>query len=253
MAPVPVNTAVILAGGLGTRLRTTFAEGPKSMAPIAGAPFLHYLLNYLKAWNVVNVVLCVGYKRTYVRQYFRSGSKYGLHIEYAVEETLRGTGGAIANAIPHIQSEYFWVLNGDTFCDVDLKDMQAFHLERVATVTLALAEARNAARYGSVSVDHRGAITGFEEKAGSAAPRASGKQLINAGLYLCSHRMLSLPIMRTQMFSLEKDLFPSLAGKGLYGCPVESSFIDIGVPTDYELAQHLLPTWFRQSNYDSPC
>ncbi len=221
------------------------------MAPIAGVPFLHYLLNYLKAWSVVNVVLCVGYKRTAVRHHFRGGQKYGLHIEYAVEKTLRGTGGAIANAAPYIHGEHFWVLNGDTFCNVDLKDMRTFHLETGATATLALAEACDSTRYGSVSLDPSRAITGFEGKS-DQAPTSSSPQLVNAGLYLCSRRMLSLPIMRTQTFSLERDVFSSLVGNRLYGYPVKNTFIDIGVPSDYELAQQLLPKWFQQATYDSP-
>jgi D-glycero-alpha-D-manno-heptose 1-phosphate guanylyltransferase len=221
------------------------------MAPVGGAPFLQYVLGYLRAWQVERVILCVGHQRETIIRYFGSGREFGVEIEYSVEDTLRGTGGAIAQAAPLVEHECFWVLNGDTFCDVNLVDMQALHARCSAMATVALSKTHEPARYGSISLDPDGQIREFKEKSGTGQS-APGGQLINAGLYLFRKEILDLPLMSQEKFSMESEVLPSLIGKGLYGFIAPGNFIDIGIPADYAAAQKQLPEWFERAQYDHP-
>jgi D-glycero-alpha-D-manno-heptose 1-phosphate guanylyltransferase len=235
-AMVATCPALVLAGGLGTRLQKVFT-GPKCMAPVGGVPFLEYLLRNLRSCGIGEVVLCVGFKRSRIQHYFRAGSKYGLHIRYSIERQLRGTGGAVANARPILpdDSENVFVLNGDSFCIVDFERMHEFHRKRHALVTIALANAKGS-RYGAVVTNSSGAIVAFREKASKEASM-SGSRSINGGVYLFNKRLFDMDCMSQPTCSLERDVFPGLVGKGLYGFLTSGYFIDIGVPEDYARVQ----------------
>lgn len=229
--------AVVLVGGLGTRLRSLVSDVPKPMALINGVPFLDILLTRLLQQPAVErVVLAVGYKREAVQAYF-GAQKLGRPIIYAVETEPLGTGGGILNAVSHIQSgdisSEVLVLNGDTLFDVDVAAMLKQHRQQQADITLALKPMTNFERYGTVELD--GArIVGFQEK----QYRASG--CINGGVYLIDKRLFEKVAFATlpRKFSFETDMLERYCRQlRIYGFSSEGYFIDIGIPADYQRAQ----------------
>ncbi len=225
--------AVILAGGLGTRVRNiTEDKIPKVMLPINGKPFLLYILNYLKTQNIKDVVLCVGFKKEIIKDYFRDGRKYGLNLFYSEEKTPLGTAGALKNAERFISSDRFLLLNGDTLFKINLDELLRFHNSKKAKISVALKYLQNTQRYGRVEINSDNAIIQFIEK----GIRKQG--IINGGLYLMERDVLSL--IEKFPSSLEKDVLPMLINKGLYGKVFDEYFIDIGVPEDYERAKREL-------------
>ena len=239
--------AVVLAGGLGTRLRPVYRQGPKSMAPVAGRPFLEYLLLWLRSAGIGRVILCVGYKRLPIERWFGRGKKWGLEIAYAVEQEPLGTAGALKAAEKLINTESFFVLNGDSFLDVDLRAMSEFHHHQNSRATIALAQVKDPDRYGSVSCDPQGRVVGFVEK-GGAPEDSRDAPYINGGVYLLDRKILK-DIPAGRAVSIEKEIFPALVGGDLYGFPASGYFVDIGVPHDFERAQLEFPKRFR---YDHP-
>jgi D-glycero-alpha-D-manno-heptose 1-phosphate guanylyltransferase len=236
---------VILAGGLGKRLRSVFSDGPKSLAPVQGRPFLDYLLRWVQLAGFNDIVLCVGYKRGQIRKRYARGEEWGLKLSYSVERCPLGTGGAIKLALRQIHTENFVVLNGDSFVDVDFSELLRFHRSRCALATITLAEAPPGGRYGHVRVRRAGDVLEFVEK-GSTAParRKMEPNWINAGVYVFRRELLPL-IPSGLPVSLERDVFPKLVGRQFYGYRVKGYFIDIGVPKDYEKAQSEFPKRFR--------
>lgn len=222
-------TAVILAGGLGTRLRAVVSDCPKVLARINGRPFITYLLDYLAAAGLRRVVLCTGYLGEQVSA--ELGEEYqGLSLGYSREEIPLGTGGALKLACPMFGSDPVLVMNGDSYCAADLDLFLRQHKAAGATASMLLTEVPEVDRYGSVLVDKLGRVERFEEKGGNTGPG-----LINAGTYLLSTEIVA-SIPRDSAVSLERDVFPQLIGKGLYGFPGSGRFIDIGIPADYEAA-----------------
>jgi D-glycero-alpha-D-manno-heptose 1-phosphate guanylyltransferase len=224
--------ALILVGGEGTRLRSVLGDYlNKPMAPVAGKPFLEYLIIWLQKQSIDDIILCVGYKADIIQSYFDQGDNWSVHLTYSHEASLLGTGGALKLAEGLIHDHDFLVLNGDTFFDVSLGELIRFHQGVGATGTLALAQVENAQRYGAVHVDDTLKITGFAEK--EAEQRAG---FINGGIYVLTREILDT-IPQRQVCSLERDVFPSLVAGNLYGRPFPGFFIDIGVPADYERIQ----------------
>jgi len=171
--------AIILAGGLGSRLRATVPDLPKPMAPIHGRPFLEYLLDYWVGQGVNRFVLSVGYKRDIIEEHFATRYK-GTEVDYAVEDQPLGTGGGLLLALKHLRrTGPFLIMNGDTFFEVDLAPMRRYHQEKRADLTIALREVEANSRYGSVGIDKEAKITTFDNRA-----RTSGRALINGGVYL---------------------------------------------------------------------
>jgi NDP-sugar pyrophosphorylase family protein len=230
-----VVQACVLAGGLGTRLRLAYANGPKSLAPVAGRPFLDYLMRWLQLSGFNDVVLCVGYKTEQIRERYQDGRHWGLRISYAVEKEPLGTAGAIKNAEALLQGDLFLVLNGDSFTDVSLRDLVQFHRRSRGLATLALAPAPEDSRYGFVNMNASGEILGFLEK-DSPGVVGGGPSWINSGVYAFQKELLSI-IPSGRSVSLETEIFPRLVGQQFYGFPTNGYFIDIGVPADYRRAQ----------------
>ena len=226
--------ALILCGGLGTRLRNTVGDAPKSMAPIRGKPFLEILLESLKARGFREFVLATGYKSEAVEGYFGNGGKWGVAIAYSRENSPLGTGGALKLAEPHLGDQFF-LLNGDTFGDFDPAAMEKRMRAGNAAVVMALKAVQDVSRYGRVEMDTGGRILKFSEKG-----KAAGPGLVNAGIYLIRKHMLS-QIELFRALSLENDVLPRVFDRGVYGCEIRGLFIDIGVPEDYQRAQSLLP------------
>jgi D-glycero-alpha-D-manno-heptose 1-phosphate guanylyltransferase len=224
--------ALILAGGAGTRLRSVLGDDlNKPMAPIADKPFLEYLIMRLQQQHVVDIVLCVGYKSDLIQSYFGQGDRWGVHLTYSHETEFLGTGGAVKWAESVVHGDAFLVLNGDSFFDVDLGELARFHRSVSATATLALAHVDNAQRYGTVQLDDEYRIVGFAEK--DTGARAG---LINGGIYVLTREVLDM-IPHGHIYSLEREVFPALTARNLYGRPFPGFFIDIGVPADYARLQ----------------
>jgi NDP-sugar pyrophosphorylase family protein len=238
--------ALILAGGLGTRLRAAFGDGPKSMAPVAGRHFLEYLLFWLRSAGIKDLILCVGYQKTQIQDWLGDGGHWGLRVRYSEEKELLGTAGALKLAADLVFAETCFVVNGDSFLSVNLSKMCQFHTVRGALATVAVARVRNSVRYGTVQLDRSGRITAFHEKS-KASRRGVTKrgrlQLINGGVYLFQKRFFDV-IPSGRVISLEKEIFPELLDRKLYGFATSGYFIDIGVPADFKRAQTELPKRF---------
>lgn len=224
--------AIVLAGGMGTRLRSVVAEIPKPMAPVAGKPFLEYLLEWLHKGGVTRVVLSVGYKWEVIEEYF--GTRFrGIELVYSVEDTPLGTGGAIALACSRTRSRTVLVVNGDTIFPLDPARLHAAQEERGQGATLALKRMTEFDRYGTVTLSGS-EIVGFHEK----AFRKEG--LINGGIYAVDRDFLlgrDLPAR----FSFEQEILEKEAGKGrLFGMEFDAPFLDIGIPEDYARAADFL-------------
>jgi NDP-sugar pyrophosphorylase family protein len=218
---------VVLVGGVGTRLGALVEGRNKPMVPIAGRPFLEYLLRQLARHGFTEVILCVGHRGEIIREHFGSGAPWGLQLRYSWEQELRGTAGALKLAQELIDQEPFLVMNGDSFLDIDLNALVQYHCKQAALATLALAEVDNTQRYGTVEVDERGQIRRFVEKG------QGGKQgRINGGIYVFQKAVLD-DIPAGRAVSLEHETFPSLIGRKFYGLPVAGYFVDIGIPATY--------------------
>lgn len=227
--------AIILAGGLGTRLRSAYS-GPKCMAPVHGRPFLEFVISSLRRSGISEVVLCVGYKRSHIQRHFARGRRFGIQILYSVESKLLGTAGALVPAWQLSQSACAFVVNGDTYLDVNLGEMLRFHRQHNAIATLALAEIGNASRYGTVRIDSDSRITGFFEKDSNSPSEG----LINAGVYLLSSEVVKR-IPHETAVSLEKEIFPDLIGSRFFGFVTKGAFLDIGIPEDFRRAPDVMP------------
>ena len=230
MSTLDEVTAVILAGGLGTRLHTVVADRPKVLAQVRGKPFLAYLLEQVAGASMRHCVLCVGYLGEQIRAVF--GDTYaGMRLVYSQESMPLGTAGALRLALPLSQSDTVLVMNGDSFCGVNLSDLWAWHSRLNANATLVLVETSNTIRYGRVSVAANGTIVGFDEK-----KDCEGLGWINAGVYVLRHSLLeNIPAGRA--VSLETEMFPAWIDQGLYGYQSTGRFLDIGTPESYVLAE----------------
>lgn len=220
---------IILAGGLGTRLRPVVNEVPKCMAPVAGKPFLWYLLNYLTRFDVSKVILSVGYLRGVVMDWIDEvGDEFPFSFDYAIEEEPLGTGGGIRLALSRATTNDVVVLNGDTFFDVNLNELMEAHRLYPSAVTLALKPMYDFDRYGRVifdDIDRR--IVEFKEK------EYCKEGLINGGVYVINKLE---PIFEglPQNFSFETAVLAPQCELGkLYGVIQNGYFIDIGIPEDY--------------------
>ncbi len=221
--------AIILAGGMGTRLQSMVSDVPKCMAPVAGKPFLYYLLNQLEEAGFEHIILSLGYKHEMIERWTRS-YQTTLKISTAIEECPLGTGGAIKYTLAKAQQPEVFILNGDTFFNVSYKDMLQQHLKTRAVTTLALKGMHDFDRYGIVETEsHSMQITAFREK------RYCQTGLINGGIYLINKDALD---GYSEKFSLEKDYFEKVVSTGiLSGYQSSGYFIDIGIPDDYLKAQ----------------
>jgi D-glycero-alpha-D-manno-heptose 1-phosphate guanylyltransferase len=234
------HTAIVLAGGLGTRLRTVVSDLPKPMAPIGELPFLHYILRYLEREGVREVILSVGYKHETIQAYF--GTVYGqIALRYAIETEPLGTGGGIYQAMQLVTGDCF-IINGDTFFEVSLTALADFFYDTPTDLALSLKPMSDLDRYGTVTIDTEtfGRVLSFNEK----QPLASG--LINGGVYLASRSLFDRAVRLTgeplpAIFSFEKEILEKhTQSLSLRAEIFDNYFIDIGIPTDYARAQQEL-------------
>lgn len=221
--------AVILVGGLGTRLRSVVSDVPKPMAPVNGRPFLSHLLTYLEGQGVTDAVLAVGHLRETIIDAF--GERHGgIRLRYSIEEEPLGTGGGLRQALRMVDRFPVFALNGDSYFAIDYAAMLAAHTDARARLTIALRSMPDTGRYGRVAVTD-GRITNFN------AGGQSGPGVINSGIYLFAEDLLSnlgLP----ETFSFEKDaLEPRIGEWKPLAYVSDAYFIDIGVPEDYQRVQ----------------
>ena len=219
--------AIVLAGGLGTRLRHILPNIPKVLAPINGVPFLDILLEDLKRKGIRRVVLAVSYLREQIIRYVES-KKFPIDISFSIEEQPLGTGGAIKKAACLCESENIFVINGDTFFDVDLANMMKFHTARKAPITVAAKKMYNFNRYGAMTLDGD-TVTDIREKMTCA------EGYINGGIY-CMRQDFILNLT-SEKFSLENDVLEkNYSQRNIFAYVSDGYFVDIGVPQDYALA-----------------
>ena len=222
-------TAVILAGGLGTRLKSVVADKPKVLAEVCGRPFLTYLFDQLINARINRAVLCTGYLGDRIKETIGSAYK-SLTIGYSEEFSPLGTAGALRNASSEIAGDQFLVLNGDSYYETDITAFWNRHQAKGASGSLLLTTVADARRFGKVETDDQGNIIQFNEKGAN-----SGPGLINAGIYIISKQFI-FSIPSGKRVSLEQEMFPQWIGRKFYGCTSKGRFIDIGTPEDYARA-----------------
>jgi NDP-sugar pyrophosphorylase family protein len=235
-------TSVILAGGLGTRLRSVVSDRPKVLAGVCNRPFLTFLLDQLVTAQAKEVILCTGFMADEVHK--ELGHKYkSLNIVYSSEPEPMGTGGALRLSLPLINSDPILIMNGDSHVNVDLTGYLKWFFERDRHASLLLVKVPDTGRYGKVIADDDGLIAAFEEKALDAGPG-----WINAGIYIMK-KYLVASIPPGIPYSLERQLFPDLVQKkNIYGFCTNGKFIDIGTPDAYFQAQKFFGDKDRSSS-----
>ena len=220
-------TAILLVGGFGTRLMPLTKNTPKPMLTVAGIPVTEHQLNMAKAAGITRIVLATSYLAELFTPYFGDGSKWGMQIQYAVEKSPLGTGGAIRNAAKLIDSsESIVILNGDVLSSHNLAEQIRQHEAHDADVTLHLTKVDDARAYGSVPTDPNGRVSAFLEKMENPVTNQ-----INAGCYVFNPRILkSIPL--DTVVSVERETFPALVASGaaVYGYIESSYWVDIGTP-----------------------
>ena len=228
---------IILAGGMGTRLQSVVSDVPKCMAPVAGHPFLYYLITSLTEAGFNHIILALGYKHEIIEEWIEANA-FPINISTVTEETPLGTGGAVRLALSKAETNEVFVLNGDTFFGVRYTEMLSLHKSTQSAVTVALKRMEKFDRYGVVDIEQPTTrILRFNEK------QYCESGLINGGVYLINrHELDNFPMK----FSLEKDFFETAVRTStLSGYISEGYFIDIGIPEDYERAQ----TDFKDEKY----
>lgn len=233
--------AVILVGGLGTRLRKIVTDVPKPMAQIENKPFLEYLIKLLKENGFQRFLFLTGYKSGNIESYFKNGEDFGIKIDYAREIEPLGTGGAIFNTWEKLNDEFF-LINGDTFFDIQYEILFNFIQDKNPDSLIALRYSNDISRYGFVKIDNEYQIKDFIEKDKLPNNRVDG--YINGGVYYFKKSLLENFYKKysNKKVSLENEILPYMVtNKKVFGLPIGGKFIDIGVPEDYLKAQKLIP------------
>jgi D-glycero-alpha-D-manno-heptose 1-phosphate guanylyltransferase len=230
-----IKEVIILAGGLGTRLRSVIADLPKCMAPVAGKPFLYYVINHLQNEGVNKFIFSVGYKNESILNYITKEFP-DINYDFSIEKEPLGTGGAIKFALKKVKEENIIVCNGDTLFKIRVNELSNIHLQNNSNCTLCLKPMYNFDRYGVVELGDGGLITSFKEK------RFYKEGLINGGVYALNYKKF-LKLNFPEKFSFEKDYLEKCIDKEkMHGLVQNEYFIDIGIPEDYERAQEELKT-----------
>jgi NDP-sugar pyrophosphorylase family protein len=235
----PDLPAILLVGGLGTRLQKVLSSKPKPLAPVGNIPFLQLLVMQLRSHGVRRLIMCTGHLADQVETAFGDGRQWDVEIAYSKESQPLGTAGAVKFAEGYLKQDAdFLVVNGDSFVELDVRDFVRFHREHGGPISMVVSRVPNAARYGTVHVDAQHRIVGFNEKTGNPLPG-----IINAGVYVFNRDVLDA--IPEGPASLEKDLFPHFLQQGMYALEQHGEFIDIGTPEDYERAKELFQKLYQ--------
>ena len=225
--------AVLLVGGMGTRLRSVLPSTPKPLASLGRHKFLELLVRQLRSQGIHRMVMSTGYLADQIENEFSDGQRFDAQIQYSREAQPLGTAGAVRLARHYLKdSPIFLVMNGDSFSETDFPRLIAFHREHGGLVTMAVRRVENSARYGTVQTNSESRVTGFLEKTGNTIPGT-----VNAGVYVFSQSIFEhIPEGNV---SLEREVFPKVLSLGVYALEQQGMFIDIGTPEDYARAQQL--------------
>ena len=221
--------ALILAGGQGTRLRPLTSTIPKPVVPLVGRPFISYMLEWLRSHGVDDVILGCGHMADGVRGVLGDGESLGIRLRYIEEPEPLGTGGALKFAEDLLDKRFF-MLNGDVLTDIDLTAELAQHERTGALATLALIPVEDPSAYGLVPLNADNSVREFIEKPGAEQTETD---LINAGAYIIERSVLDGMAPAGTNISIEREVFPTLVGRGLYGYPADGYWLDIGTPERY--------------------
>lgn len=232
--------ALLLVGGLGTRLRGVLDDCPKPMASILGRPFAEWLLLWLKLQGIRRVVMCTGHMGDMVEAHFGHGDAWGVEVAHAQDPYPLGTGGSVRNGAGVFRAEHYLVLNGDSFFDVNLERLLSQHTDAKATASLGLVSVEDCGRYGAVEVTNDNRLVDFKEKSSEKLPG-----LINAGVYWMTREAI-LQIPDDRKVSLEREIFPHWTGNGLFGFVSQGLFYDIGTPEALSQAPTVLENTFQK-------
>ncbi|MCZ2298233.1 MAG: nucleotidyltransferase family protein [Chitinophagales bacterium] len=235
--------AIILAGGLGTRLKSVVADKPKVLSPVAGKPFLHYIIQYLQKQGVTEYIFALGYLSEQVLDFLEQHYAY-LSYQCTIEETPLGTGGGIKKAIQFATEENVLIVNADTFFEVNVQQLFSFHTVSKAHCTVSLKLMKNFDRYGSVELEKETQnIISFKEKT------FIQEGYINAGYLVLNKNYFLLTTKNLPaIFSFEKDfLEKNVDAMLIKGFPYDGYFIDIGIPEDFNTAQEIFK-YFELNN-----
>jgi D-glycero-alpha-D-manno-heptose 1-phosphate guanylyltransferase len=226
-------TAVLLVGGLGTRLRPVLSDSPKALARVGKDSFLALLVQQLRQQGVRHIVMCTGYLGNSIETEFGNGAKWDVAIQYSRESSPLGTAGALKHARSLLDSvPEFLVANGDSFLELDIAHLLDFHHQHDGIATIAAARVPNASRYGTIVLDKSSRVTAFVEKTQSEAA-----SLINGGVYVFKSSIFGY--IPDGPSSLERDVFPRILDRRIYALQHSGLFIDIGTPEDYQQAQRI--------------
>jgi mannose-1-phosphate guanylyltransferase len=230
-----VTDAIVLCGGAGTRLRSVTGEAPKSLATIGDRPFLEILISQLRRHGFTHVILAVGFQRDLIRAYFESHAR-DISIEYSIETTPLGTGGALRNAADLVKSDAVLIMNGDSYTGVDLARFVEAHQKSGADLSVVVVPNDGRVDVGLVATDGDGRVLGFKEKLS-----ATGTQFVNAGIYAVNTKLL-YEMPPNQRVSLEEELFPRLLAehRNIRTFHYSGACVDIGTPDRYAKAQSTL-------------
>ncbi|MDR1940138.1 MAG: nucleotidyltransferase family protein [Clostridiales bacterium] len=226
--------AIIMAGGLGTRLRPLTNELPKPMVPIIDKPIMLYIVDLLRSYGFTDIGVTLNYKPDSIISYFRDGSQFGVRLTYFIESSPLGTAGSVKNAADFL-SEDFLVMSGDSFTNIDLDELRAFHFKKNALFTLACKYYENTSGFGVLQKERGGKITGFVEK-----PEGTAAGLVNTGIYMINKTVLRL--IPDGYYDFGKNLLPRLVGNGLYARETDGYWSDIGSLPSYYSANYFVAT-----------
>ena len=224
---------VILAGGLGKRLKDVTGGGQKVLVKIDGKPFIEILIDYIAAQGGKRFILCTGHGAQEVEEHFKK-NRPDLNVVFSIEQEPLGTGGAIKQGAGLVKTENFLAMNGDCFCVIDYNKFIAAHHARQANASIAITRMEDARDYGTIEFNANHEIQAFKEKRPEAVAA-----YINTGTYCFKREVFSL-VNTAQKFSIEYDFFPHLVGKKFFTHEVGNQFIDIGTPDRYAWAQEHL-------------
>ena len=221
---------VVLCGGLGTRLHRVVDDRPKSMVEINGKPFLDILIEYIGHYDFIRFILCTGYKGDFIKRYYENKDEKRKFL-ISEEEVPLGTAGAIKNAESFIKSDILLVVNGDSLCEIDIKEFLKFHIRKRAFISIVLTSMENPVDFGVIRLNRDQKIISYSEKV-----PISGDGFVNAGIYFF-HRKVLEEIPSGERLSLEYDIFPRILDKGAYGYVTKKVLLDIGSPRRLEIAR----------------
>ncbi len=239
-------TAVIIAGGEGTRLRPITLTMPKPLVPILGRPFLDYQLAQIKTAKIPRVVFSLHYMPDAIQKQYEEGVDWGMRFFYSIETEPMGTAGAVKMGEEHFGSDELVVFNGDVLSDIDVSGVIEFHRKHKARVTITLVHVKDPTAFGLVFTDDKGRVQRFLEK---PKPEEATVDTINAGLYIINRDVMEdIPV--ATRFSFEKDLYPRLLERGdpVYAYIHKGYWLDIGTPGKYLKACSDLASGYAHSS-----